>query len=68
MCVAGKKMLYRYCAERGVAHRNIGKAIVATRLMTHTQVLDDDTSILTGVSPREFADGSARAEFSDERF
>jgi L-2-hydroxyglutarate oxidase LhgO len=30
MCVAGKKMLYRYCAERGVAHRNIGKAIVAT--------------------------------------
>ena len=34
-----------------------GKAIVATRLMTHTQVLDDTTSILTGVSPREFADG-----------
>lgn len=34
-----------------------GKAIVATRLMTHTQVLDDDTSILTGISPREFADG-----------
>ena len=25
--------------------------------MTHTQVLDDTTSILTGVSPREFADG-----------
>lgn len=30
MCVAGKQMLYRYCAERGVNHRNIGKVIVAT--------------------------------------
>ncbi len=28
------------------------KAIVATRLLTHTQVLDDDTAFLTGVSAR----------------
>ena len=34
-----------------------GKAIVATRLLTHTQVLSDDTAILTGVTPREYADG-----------
>ena len=34
-----------------------GKAIVATRLLTHTQVLSDDTAILTGVTAREFADG-----------
>ena len=34
-----------------------GKAIVATRLLTHTQVLSDDTAILTGVSPQEYADG-----------
>jgi glycosyltransferase involved in cell wall biosynthesis len=34
-----------------------GKPIVATRLLTHTQVLDDDTAILTGTSPAEFADG-----------
>jgi glycosyltransferase involved in cell wall biosynthesis len=34
-----------------------GKAIVATRLLTHTQVLSDDTAILTGVGPEEFADG-----------
>jgi glycosyltransferase involved in cell wall biosynthesis len=34
-----------------------GRAIVATRLLTHTQVLDDDTAILTGTSPREYADG-----------
>ena len=34
-----------------------GKAIVATRLLTHTQVLGDDTAFLTGISAREFADG-----------
>jgi glycosyltransferase involved in cell wall biosynthesis len=34
-----------------------GKPIVATRLLTHTQVLSDDTAILTGATPREFADG-----------
>lgn len=34
-----------------------GKAIVATRLMTHTQVLDDETAILTGVSAQAFGDG-----------
>lgn len=30
LCVAGKEMLYRYCAERGVAHRRIGKLLIAT--------------------------------------
>jgi len=30
MCVAGKKMLYRYCADHGVPHKNCGKLIVAT--------------------------------------
>jgi glycosyltransferase involved in cell wall biosynthesis len=34
-----------------------GKPIVATRLLTHTQVLSDETAILTGASPQEFADG-----------
>jgi glycosyltransferase involved in cell wall biosynthesis len=34
-----------------------GRPIVATRLLTHTQVLDDDTAILTGVSAGEFARG-----------
>jgi len=34
-----------------------GKAIVATRLLTHTQVLSDQTAILTGVAPDEFANG-----------
>ena len=30
MCVRGREMLYRYCAERAVAHRKLGKIIVAT--------------------------------------
>ncbi len=29
-CVAGRKALYAYCEERGIAHRRIGKLIVAT--------------------------------------
>src|SRR5262249_18216554 len=34
-----------------------GKPIVATRLLTHTQVLTDETAILTGASPSEFGAG-----------
>ena len=34
-----------------------GKPIVATRLLTHTQVLDDDVSVLTPATPEGFAEG-----------
>ncbi len=29
LCVAGKEKLYAYCAERGIAHKRLGKLIVA---------------------------------------
>ena len=38
-----------------------GRPIVATRLLTHTQVLDDEIAILTGTTPTEFAAGILRA-------
>src|SRR5439155_14320362 len=34
-----------------------GKPIVATRLLTHTQVLNDETAVLTAANPREFGEG-----------
>lgn len=32
LCVEGKQRLYRYCAERGIAHHQCGKLIVATEI------------------------------------
>jgi L-2-hydroxyglutarate oxidase LhgO len=29
LCVAGRESLYRYCTERGIAHRPIGKLLIA---------------------------------------
>ncbi|MCU0939161.1 MAG: NAD(P)/FAD-dependent oxidoreductase [Burkholderiaceae bacterium] len=31
LCVDGRRQLYAYCAERGVAHRKLGKFIVGTQ-------------------------------------
>jgi L-2-hydroxyglutarate oxidase LhgO len=30
LCVQGRRQLYRYCEERGIAHRRCGKLLVAT--------------------------------------
>jgi glycosyltransferase involved in cell wall biosynthesis len=38
-----------------------GRAIVATRLLTHTQVLDDHVAVLTSPDAQGFADGILRA-------
>jgi glycosyltransferase involved in cell wall biosynthesis len=37
-----------------------GVPIVATRLLTHTQVLDDDSAVLVAPEPQEMADGIVR--------
>ena len=43
-----------------------GKPIVATNLLTHTQVLDETVSILTAPDPDAFADGIVRLLMSDK--
>ena len=35
LCLAGKHLLYDYCRERGVAHRQLGKLIVASDETEH---------------------------------
>jgi len=48
-CVAGRRLLYAYCAEHGVPHRNCGKLIVATN--------QDESARLTEIKGRAEANG-----------
>ena len=48
-CVSGKRLLYDYCAERGVPHANIGKIIVA--------VTDDEVAALRNYTEKSAANG-----------
>ena len=48
-CVAGRRVLYQICAERGVAHDNCGKLIVAT------SAAEDE--MLAGIKARAEANG-----------
>ena len=48
-CVAGKQMLYRYCAERGIGALNCGKLIVATE--------DSQVPTLSGIIEKARANG-----------
>ena len=54
-CVAGKEMLYRYCAERGVEHRRCGKLIVATS--------EDQLGTLEDIRKRAEANGVDDLQF-----
>jgi L-2-hydroxyglutarate oxidase LhgO len=49
LCLAGKHKLYAYCAERGIAHRRLGKLIVACS--------EAEIAILDGVRQRAQANG-----------
>jgi L-2-hydroxyglutarate oxidase LhgO len=48
-CVAGRKLLYAYCRERGVPHSNCGKLIVATN--------EDEKEKLAGIRERAAVNG-----------
>ncbi len=48
-CVAGRRLLYAYCAEKGVPHRNCGKLIVATNAQ--------EDAMLAGIKHRAEVNG-----------
>ena len=48
-CVAGRRALYQYCAEKGVPHRNCGKLIVATSAQ--------EDAMLAGIKQRAEVNG-----------
>jgi L-2-hydroxyglutarate oxidase LhgO len=48
-CVAGRRALYAYCAEKGVPHANCGKLIVATDA--------EEDAMLAGIKHRAEANG-----------
>jgi L-2-hydroxyglutarate oxidase LhgO len=49
LCVRGKQLIYAFCRERGVAHRNCGKLIVATS--------DEESEQLDTIRSRAAANG-----------
>lgn len=49
LCVRGKELLYRYCTERGIAHRRIGKVLVACD--------ESELPALAGYAKRSAANG-----------
>jgi L-2-hydroxyglutarate oxidase LhgO len=48
-CVAGRKALYAYCAEKGVPHANCGKLIAATNV--------EEDAMLAGIKRRAEVNG-----------
>src|SRR3954466_11769992 len=55
LCVAGKQKLYRFCAEHGVPHANVGKLIVASS--------EDQMPTLADIKTKAAANGVDDLEF-----
>ena len=49
LCLRGKELLYRYCVERGIGHRRIGKILIATE--------EPELPTLAGYAKRAAANG-----------
>jgi L-2-hydroxyglutarate oxidase LhgO len=58
LCVAGRDLLYRYCAERGIGHRRCGKLTVATE-QSEVATLEyiERNALANGVLDLEWLDG-----------
>jgi L-2-hydroxyglutarate oxidase LhgO len=57
LCVAGRDLLYRYCAERDIAHRRCGKLTVATAA--------DQLAVLEKIAGNALANGVFDLEWLD---
>jgi L-2-hydroxyglutarate oxidase LhgO len=57
LCVAGKQLLYRYCEEAAVAHRRVGKLIVA--------VTEQEVATLDGILQHAQGSGVHDLEWVD---
>jgi L-2-hydroxyglutarate oxidase LhgO len=67
LCVAGRDLLYRYCAERGIAHRRCGKFTVAAtddQLATLEKI--ESNARANGVLDLEWLDGSQARQAEPE--
>lgn len=66
-CVRGKKLLYAYCEERGIAHQRIGKLIVAANESEAKQLnVIAHRASQCGVTDLSFIDGQQVRELEPE--
>jgi L-2-hydroxyglutarate oxidase LhgO len=67
LCVAGRDLLYRYCAERGIPHRRCGKLTVAT-VDTQLPALEkiESNARANGVFDLAWLDGSEARRIEPE--
>jgi len=59
LCVAGRHALYRYCEDKGIAHRRVGKILVATR--------DDEIPVLEKLAAQAARNGVDDLAWLDAR-
>ena len=59
-CVQGRELLYERCEKQGIAHRRLGKLIVAT--------CDDEVSTLEGIRAKAHANGATSVRLVDADF
>ncbi|KAK4787672.1 hypothetical protein SAY86_011505 [Trapa natans] len=67
LCVRGRKLLYKYCSQHGIPHKQIGKLIVATSPSEIPKLADImNQGIQNGVCGLRFVDGSEAMRMEPE--
>ncbi len=67
LCVRGREMLYRYCAERSVPHRRCGKLLVATQTEQNAALQTlAQTAQANGVADLRWLDAGQVAQLEPE--